>query len=72
MVEFISSAAVAKTIGGTWFTRELFSFFLKLRQQDQDRFYKPEAEWKQFCIQKFKTLEEQLGKILTHHGIQGG
>lgn len=69
MLEFVSAAAVAKAVGGAWFVKELFSFFLKLRRQDEMRFYRPDKDWETYCVQKFESISDKLNQVIIEQKI---
>lgn len=50
--------------GGAWALKELFSFLLKWKKtKSGSQFYKPSAEWEEFCKTEFKDIRETLHKI---------
>lgn len=68
MMDLFSAATAAKAVGGAWFVKEIFAFFLKLRKQDrasEQRFYRPEEEWKKYCVQKFESISNKVNEIYT-------
>lgn len=68
MVELLNNANAAQAVGGAWFLKELFAFFLKLRRQDKQdnsRMYRPDQKWQQYCVQKFELLSKELHEVYT-------
>jgi hypothetical protein len=67
MEPLLEGALAAKVVAGTWVLREIFSFLLKWRKQDRDdqKPYAPDENWKQYCIERFDDLREQMTQVNT-------
>lgn len=67
MEPLLSGALAAKAVAGTWVLREVFSFLLKWRKQENDvrEVYHPDETWKQYCVERFDDLREQMTQANT-------
>lgn len=66
-----TGVAAPAAVGGAWMLKEFFSFLLRWRKADQDdnRQYHPDDEWRKYCTEKFDSIIKSLNELSTEFKV---